>query len=722
MYNLTVQTANQTREETSKMKQRPTKATKATNDGHSTLPQSHQYPEIHGSHHQLCQFIKHIPVAIAMLDKEMCYLATSGMWLQYWQLESDKIIGNQHSQLFPNLPDSWHQQAKKCLLGIIDQFDLEHLTTVPASNGLIQWVKWNVKSWHTDEGIIGGLIISTEKITPDKQLQQQLELTQLATDNAGDAIFWITIAGKICYTNKQGCNFLGYSESELLELRIHDIDLKLSVEVWQTHWREVKNQNYLRFESNFLTKKGNILPVEVNVNYLEFQGNEYQFAFVRNISQQNKINLHLREAKEQLQAVLNAVPGLVSWVDADLRYIGVNQHLANAYNLPIKTFINQEVGFLQTSPEFNDFVYEFFAKPDWNYAKEVKTNVRGNTRTYLIVAQKYYRDEVSLPSAVFVGLDITERLEMEASLRNSQEKFRQQAYQLEQTLQKLNSTTTQLIQRQKMSFLGQLITGIVHEVNNPINFISGNIVHAINDVKDLLYLVNIYQQNLPRLLPEIESEIEDIELDFIQEDLPKLLDSIMAGSERIGDVVTSLKQFSAVEEESIKTVDIHKGLESTLLILQHQFQGKGGCPDINLIKQYGSLPKVECYPGQLNQVLMHILTNAIDSLEEKHKDLVAKNISHQPFEPQILISTKAKDYSVEIAIYDNGHGMTKEISNRIFEPLFTTKHTEKNIGLGLSISQELIVEKHHGKLYCNSRFREGTEFIIEIPIKFGHSS
>ncbi|GGA11829.1 HAMP domain-containing sensor histidine kinase [Okeania sp. KiyG1] len=423
-----------------------------------------------------------------------------------------------------------------------------------------------------------------------------------------------------------------------------------------------------------------------------------------------------------MQAVLNAVPGLVSWVDADLRYIGVNQHLANAFNLPIETFINQEVGFLQTSPEFNDFVYEFFAKPDWNYAKEVKTNVRGNSRTYLIVAQKYYRDEMSLPSAVFVGLDITERLEMEASLRNSQEKFRQQAYQLEQTLQKLNSTTTQLIQKQKMSFLGQLVTGIVHEVNNPVNFISGNIAHAINDVKDLLYLVDIYQKNYPRLLPEIESEIEEIELDFIQEDLPKLLESIMAGAKRIQDVVSSLKQFSTAEEESIKAVDIHKGLDSTLLILQHQFQGKGGCPDINLIKNYGSLPKVECYPGQLNQVFMHILTNAIDSLEEKHEDLVAKNICNQPFEPQILISTNVKDSSVEIAIADNGYGMTEEISSRIFEPLFTTKHTEKNIGLGLSISQELIVEKHHGKLYCNYRAREGSEFVIEIPIKFFHSS
>ncbi|NES74286.1 MAG: HAMP domain-containing histidine kinase, partial [Okeania sp. SIO2D1] len=172
----------------------------------------------------------------------------------------------------------------------------------------------------------------------------------------------------------------------------------------------------------------------------------------------------------------------------------------------------------------------------------------------------------------------------------------------------------------------------------------------------------------------------------------------------------------------IKAVDIHKGLDSTLLILQHQFQGKGGRPDINLIKNYGSLPKVECYPGQLNQVFMHILTNAIDSLEEKHEDLVTKNISDQPFEPQILISTKVRDDSVEIAISDNGYGMTEEISSRIFEPLFTTKHTEKNIGLGLSISQELIVEKHHGKLYCNSRGREGSELIIEIPIKFGHSS
>ena len=630
-----------------------------------------------------------------------------------------KLLGICIIRYSPNLPASWQGQAEKCLVGTIGQFELEHPMTAP--NGSILSVKWKVKPWHTDAGMIGGLIISTEEITPEKQLQQQLELTQLATDNAADAIFWITCDGQLCYANKMACSFLGYSGSELLKLTIHDIDPELSEELWPAHWQQVKNQNSLRFESNFRTKEGHIFPVEVNVNYLEFNGNEYQCAIVRDISLQKKINLDLREAKEQLQAVLNAVPGLVSWISADLRYLGVNKHLANAYNLPIETFINQEVGFLQTSPEFNDFVYDFFANADSTNVREVKANVRGNIRTYLIVAQKYYRDQASLPTAVFVGLDITERLAMEASLRHSQEKFRQQADQLEQTLQKLNSANTQLIQKYKTSILGQVVTGVTHEVNNPVNFISGNIGLAINYVQDLLYLIDMYRQHYPHPIPEIESEIEDIELDFIKEDLPKLLGSMMIGAERITDVVRSLRQFSGLEVESIKTVDIHKGLDSTLLILQNQFQGKGNCPDINVVKKYGSLPYVECYPGELNQVFMHIFTNAIDALEKKHRNLSTKKIKPQPFEPEILITTEVKDDYIAIAIADNGIGMVEKVYSRIFEPLFTTKKSENSMGLGLSISQELIVDKHQGKLSCKSLIGEGTEFVIEIPIKLSHS-
>ncbi|NEQ37466.1 MAG: PAS domain S-box protein [Okeania sp. SIO3I5] len=656
-----------------------------------------------------------MPAAMAMLDHEMCYLAASGMWLEYWQLESSEIIGNLHYQVFPNLPASWPGLAKKCLLGTIGQFELEH--SITAANGLILWVKWKVKPWYTDEGIIGGLIISTEETNPEKQLQQQLELSQLAIDNAADAIFLISFDGQLCYANKMGCSFLGYSESELLKLTIHDINPELSKELWQLHWQQVKNQNSLRFESNFCSKEGDIFPVEINVNYLEFNGNKYQCAIVRDISQPKKINLDLREAKEQLQGVLNAVPGLVSWISADLRYLGVNKHLANAYNLPIETFINQEIGFLQTSPEFNDFVYDFFAKADLKSAREVRANVRGKSRIYLIVAQKYYRDRASLPTAVFVGLDITERLAMEASLRDSHAKFQQQTEQLEQTLQQLNSTTTQLIQKHKISVLGQVVTGVAHEVNNPVNFISGNISHAISYVQDLFYLIDMYQQYYPHPVPETE----DIELDFIKADLPKLLDSMVIATERIGDVVRSLRQFSGLEVESIKTVDIHKGLDSTLLILQNQFQGKGNCPDINVVKKYGSLPHVECYPGDLNQVFMHIFTNAIDALEEKYQDLKTKKINLQPFEPEILITTELKDDYVAIVITDNGIGMVEEVYNRIFEPLFTTKKSEKSMGLGLSISQELIVDKHYGKLHCKSLIGEGTEFVIEIPIKLSNS-
>lgn len=662
-------------------------------------------------------FVEYLPAAVAMVDREMRYLTWSKRWLKQWQLSSE-IVGISHYQIFANLPPSWQDRAEKCLTGALTQFQSEDLITLP--NNSEEWVKWDIQPWLTDAGKIGGLML-----------------------------------------------------------------------------------------------------------------------FAEVISDRKKARLSLIDAKQQLQAVLDAVPGLVSWVDSDLRYLGVNSHLANAYNLPAETFAGKEVGFLQTSPKFNEFVYEFFDSPESTASKEVTANVKGVNTTYLIVAQKYHRSGSPLGAAVFVGLNITSRKTMEAALRQSEEKYRtltqnfpnglvllfdknhryslaegkeleslglsqeliegktvdevfpaevaeifaadyqaalagictereieyaariyqvyalpltneegevfagmvmtqniterklamkalqeseerlrQQAGELEQTLQKLNSATTQLIQKHKMSSLGQLVAAVAHEINNPVNFISGNISHVSNYTDDLLRLVELYQQYYPSLEPEIEEKIEEMGLQFLKKDLPKLVDSMMLGSERIREVVRSLRLFSRMDEAQKKFVDIHEGLDSALLILQNRCQAKGGRPGISVVKEYGKLDKVECYPGELNQVFMHILTNAIDALEERCGPGGAKTTNDNSPEPTIWIRTLVKeDNYVAISIVDNGPGMNEKISSCIFDPLFTTKTPEKGTGLGLSISRDIVVEKHGGKLYCQSKPGMETEFIIEIPMQ-----
>jgi PAS domain S-box-containing protein len=310
-------------------------------------------------------------------------------------------------------------------------------------------------------------------------------------------------------------------------------------------------------------------------------------------------------------------------------------------------------------------------------------------------------------------VEISEREQAEATLRESQEKLKQQTEQLEAAFQQLKQTQAQLVQAEKMSGLGQLVAGIAHEVNNPINFIHGNLSHTHTYVEDLTHLINLYRQHYPNPVREIASEIEDIELDFILTDLPKLLTSMQVGTDRIRDIVLSLRNFSRLDEAEIKPVDIHEGIDSTLMILQSRLKPTQDQHAIDILKQYGTLPRVECYAGQLNQVFMNLLSNAIDALEDKRKE------SSSTIDPaQIRISTAVLDcQTVEIRIADNGSGMPEDTKKKIFDPFFTTKPIGKGTGLGLSITYQLVIEQHRGTVECWSEPGKGTEFVIRVPIQ-----
>jgi GAF domain-containing protein len=287
----------------------------------------------------------------------------------------------------------------------------------------------------------------------------------------------------------------------------------------------------------------------------------------------------------------------------------------------------------------------------------------------------------------------------------------QQAKQTSQTLRDLQDTQTQLIQTEKMSSLGQLVAGIAHEINNPVNFIHGNIAYVREYAEGLLNLIELYQQHYPNPALEIQDLAESIDIRFISEDLPKLVSSMTVGTERIRQLVISLRNFSRLDEADMKPVDIHEGLESTLLILQPRLKAKSDFPNIQLIKEYGELPQVECYAGQLNQVFMNVLSNAIDALEQS----AANQETTQT--PTIQIQTFVVKENAVICISDNGSGMPEAVKAKIFDPFFTTKPVGKGTGLGLSISYQIVVDKHRGIFQCTSEPAQGTQFWIEIPIK-----
>ncbi len=292
----------------------------------------------------------------------------------------------------------------------------------------------------------------------------------------------------------------------------------------------------------------------------------------------------------------------------------------------------------------------------------------------------------------------------------------QQAHeQLSQTLTELQMAQMQLVQSEKMSSLGQLVAGVAHEINNPVNFIYGNLRHAEEYMRDLLGLIHTYQMHYPQPLPDVQAEMEAIDLEFLVEDFPKLLSSTKVGAERIQGIVMSLRTFSRMDESDMKTVDIHDGIESTLMILQARFKAKPHRPAIGLTKDYGQLPMVECYAGQLNQVFMNILANALDALEERDHHRSLAEMEAMPSAITIR-TTKVGGDRVMISIQDNGPGIPESLQLRLFDPFFTTKAVGKGTGLGLSISYQIITDKHGGDLRCQSIPNHGTEFQIEIPI------
>ncbi|MEM7796708.1 MAG: ATP-binding protein [Cyanobacteria bacterium P01_C01_bin.118] len=293
--------------------------------------------------------------------------------------------------------------------------------------------------------------------------------------------------------------------------------------------------------------------------------------------------------------------------------------------------------------------------------------------------------------------------------------------ELEVTLQRLQQTQVQMIQQEKLSSLGALVAGVAHEINNPVSFIYGNLFHAQNYIQDLLTLVQLYQQHYPDPVDEIDTTIDSIELDFLKEDLPKILQSMNLGTERICEIVLSLRNFSRKDEATLKSVDIHDGLESTLALLQHRLKATSHRSEVRVIKHYGELPQVECYPSQLNQVFMNILANAIDAMdgvweEAIEGELRASKVAIVP--AQLTIFTRQVDgQSVEIEIADNGPGITAEVQARIFEPFFTTKPIGKGTGIGMSISYQIVTQNHQGQLRCQSGPDQGAQFIIQIPIQ-----
>ncbi|MEH2381320.1 MAG: response regulator [Nostoc sp.] len=310
------------------------------------------------------------------------------------------------------------------------------------------------------------------------------------------------------------------------------------------------------------------------------------------------------------------------------------------------------------------------------------------------------------------------KLHLKISLltRTLEERVQERTAELTQSLQQLQQTQLQLIQSEKMSTIGQMVAGIGHEINNPVGFVGGNLSYIEEYINDLLRLVSLQQQKLPQPNAEIQELLEEIDLEYLVEDLPKLMASMHQGITRLKEISLSLRTFARTDIASQVEFQIHEGIDSTIMLLRHRLKDNGDRPKIEVVTQYGDLPAISCYPGQLNQVFMNIIANAIDAFDELNQNHSDQKIAVYPNIITITTSVEPQQKTVTICIQDNGLGMPAEVQARIFEPSFTTKAVGKGTGLGLAISYQIIVDKHNGQLNCFSIPGEGTKFIIILPM------
>lgn len=353
---------------------------------------------------------------------------------------------------------------------------------------------------------------------------------------------------------------------------------------------------------------------------------------------------------------------------------------------------------------------------NWSVALVIpRTNIESQLRSLDIIALVV----LGLTGTMIVVLwqvQAREQNQLKKSNELLEQRVAERTATLSTTLEQLQQSQLRLVQNEKMSALGSLVAGVAHEINNPVNFISGNITHATEYTRDLLQLLQLYQQHYPNPHPEVVECAEAVDIDFLTQDLLKILSSMRIGSSRIQQIVLSLRNFSRLDQAEVKPVDIHEGIDSTLLILQHRFKANSHRPEIALIKEYSRLPLVECYAGQLNQVFMNILSNALDALEERENQCNAETLQQSPSAIRITTQQQGRD-RVTVCIADNGMGMSPEVQQRIFDPFFTTKSVGKGTGMGMSISFQIVTEKHQGQIWCESRLGQGTQFWIEIPIR-----
>jgi PAS domain S-box-containing protein len=620
------------------------------------------------------------------------------------------------------------EQDKKAFQHVISGQSAQNYESVYLTkNGQPVTLLFSAAVLRDDHGKILGTTGTARDITREKQMQQErsrlIDLLEASPDFIGTA----ALDGTSLYLNRAFRQLAGLADdAALTELKIANFHPAWA---FQKVIREgiptaLRDGSWIG-ETAVLTCDGEEIPVsQLIVSHKNADEQvDYLSTVMRDIRAFRQAEAALRESEERFRLVAEQTGQLIydyDFATGQIRWAGAIAQMTG--NTPDEfQQVDIEAWEQHIHPDDRQYAAKTLEKAireqshycvEYRFAKADGSYIFVEDHGALL---KNAAGEVH--RMVGVMSDITERKQAQLELERSEANLRQRSEELQDALHQLQRTQSQMLQAEKMSSLGQLVAGVAHEINNPVNFIYGNLSHASGYTQDLLGLLDLYQRHYPTPHPEIQDEADAIDLPFVLEDLPKLISSMRMGAERIQKIVASLRTFSRMDEAEFKSVDIHDGIDSTLMILQNRIKGKSDRPEILILKEYGKLPHVECYAGQLNQVFMNILSNAIDALEE------AMTQPNSPFQnktrqPTIQIRTDLLNGQwVCIRFSDNGPGIPKPIQQRLFDPFFTTKAVGKGTGMGLSISYQIITERHSGTLECQSEPGNGAEFVVKIPLK-----
>ncbi|MEG4395272.1 PAS domain S-box protein [Microcoleus sp. BROC3] len=643
-----------------------------------------------------------------------------------WSDELKRIFALQPEEPTPSYADflqKLHPNDRKRFQKTIKQaiacrqpYEVDH--RIYRSNGEMRYLIGWGQVLQNQQGEVVKLFGAAIDITDRKQAELELQVSQkrlrAVVNNAPIVLYCIDRYGIFTLSEGKGLEPLGFKPGQVVGLSVY--------ECYKDYPEIIENINF-------------ILAGEERIWSSEFKGHIHEnratpildekgqvaglIAVSIDITERARVEEALRQSEAKLRLILENMPVMLSAVDAERNIIVWNRESERVLGYSTAELVGnqQAIQLLMPDVNYRQKIFRKVVEFGHNF-RDLEVEIQAADGSVKTIAWSNVSADYSVPGWDFwgIGVDVTERTAAELALRESEAQLREQAAQLEIAYHALTHTQAQLVQSEKMSSLGQLVAGVAHEINNPVSFIFGNISYAKGYTNDLLRLLELYRAAYPEPTTEIQAELEEIELEFIQEDLPNLLDSMAVGADRIQEIVKCLRTFSRLDEAAFKAVNLHEGIDSTLMIIAHRLKPQGNKPAISLIKEYGNLPQVECYSGQLNQVFMNLLINAIDAVEERERSFQPAGDSSPV--PTIKIRTEVVEGErVKIAIADSGTGIPESMQQRLFDPFFTTKPVGKGTGLGLAISYEIVVKKHQGKLLCNSELGIGTEFVIEIPIR-----